>query len=155
MRRMFGKTLISITVITILMCVVSLSYASGSTGILLRNSKIIQSPVVNVGEDLGMEVVLEDVPVDTYQWYFNNTPIANANQKIYNIVDASVEDSGLYRVEAFDANGKMLVSMDVNARVIDPTVPKSGDRSMPVEIAGGILLMSCAALFMFCRRKAN
>ena len=40
-----------------------------------------QNAVVDAGEDLSMEVNIEGVEPASYQWYFENTPIAGANQK--------------------------------------------------------------------------
>ena len=69
-------------------------------------------------------------------------------------MNAKVENSGVYRMDAFDANGKMLVSMDISARVIDDNVPKSGDASMPVGVAiGGFVLAAAVLVLAFWRRK--
>lgn len=154
LKRIIGKALINIILITMILGMVTCASSAVSTTVILRVSKITQSAVVNVGEDLSMEVALDGCEPDTYQWYYQDAPIANANQKVYNIVDAELTDSGIYRMEAFDANGKMLVSMDINARVIDPNIPKSGDDSFPIEVAVGVLLMSCAVLFLVNRRRA-
>lgn len=155
MKRLFGR--ITICVLAIVLCASIAACAAGavSTTLILRASKVTQNAVINVGEDLSMEVLLEGAEPDAYQWYFNNEPISGSNQKIYNIVDASVADSGIYRLDAFDANGKMIVSMDINARVIDPEVPKSGDNSMPIEIAIGTFVLAGAALLLTNRRKAT
>ena len=51
-------------------------------------------------------------PPTSYQWYFEGVPIAGADQRVYNIVDATVEDAGVYRLDAFDGEGNMLLSMD-------------------------------------------
>lgn len=125
-----------------------------STSVLMRVSRMTQSAVANVGEDLTMEVNVGGVEPAAYQWYFGDQAIENANQKVYTIVDASVEDSGVYRMDAFDANGRMLVSMDISARVIDPDIPKAGDNSMTAGAA--VMLFAGAALvlaFTFRRRK--
>ena len=57
------------------------------------------------GEDLSMEVNVEGVSPTSYQWYFEGVPIAGADQRVYNIVDATVEDAGVYRLDAFDGGG--------------------------------------------------
>lgn len=154
MKRLFGR--ITICVLVLVLCAGIAAYAAGavSTTLILRASRVTQNAVINVGEDLSMEVLLEGAEPDAYQWYFNNEPISGSNQKVYNIIDASVADSGIYRLDAFDAAGKMIVSMDINARVIDPEVPKSGDNSMPIEIAIGTFVLAGAALLMVNRRKA-
>lgn len=126
-----------------------------STTLVMRVSHMTQNAVVDAGEDLSMEVNIDGVTPDSYQWYFNDAPIAGANQKVYNIVNAQVEDAGVYRMDAFDADGKLLVSMDVSARVIDGNVPKSGDSSLPVEAAAAAMGVAAAGLILTLRRKAT
>ena len=125
-----------------------------STTVVMRVSHMTQNAVVDAGEDLSMEVNIDGVVPASYQWYFEDEAIEGANQKVYNIVNAQVENSGVYRMEAFDAEGRMLVSMDISARVIGKSVPKSGDTSMPVGYAA--LLFGVATVVLaatLCRRK--
>ncbi|MGN0802103.1 MAG: immunoglobulin domain-containing protein [Candidatus Faecivicinus sp.] len=125
-----------------------------STTLVMRVSRMTQNAVVDAGEDLSMEVNIDGVAPASYQWYFNDVAIDGANQKVYSIVNAAVEDTGIYRMDAFDANGRMLVSMDISARVVDKTVPKSGDASLPVEIALGAMGIAAIALMAALRRRA-
>ena len=83
-----------------------------------------------------------------YQWYFEDEAIEGADQRVYNLVNAGLEDAGIYRLDAFDESGKMLLSMDVSVRVVDDRVPKSGDDSRPVAAAamGLIALAGFAAI---------
>ena len=126
-----------------------------STTVVMRVSKMTQNAVVNAGEDLSMEVNIDGVEPDSYQWYFQDEAISGANQKAYSIVNAQVEDSGVYRMDAFDANGRMLVSMDISARVIDNTIPQSGDGSMPVGIAAAAFMMAAGSMTLVLRRKVK
>ena len=124
-----------------------------STTVVMRVSHMTQNAVVDVGEDLSMEVNINGVDPSSYQWYFEDAPISGADQKVYSIVNAQVEDSGVYRMDAFDEIGKMLVSMDISARVIDNTVPKSGDASMPVGAAAAMFVAAAATLVLVFRRR--
>ena len=124
-----------------------------STTVLMRRSRMTQNAVVDVGEDLSIEVNIEGVNPSQYQWYFNDAPIEGANQKVYNIVNAQPEDTGVYRMDAFDEAGNMLVSMDITARVLDDTVPQSGDDSMPVAVAFAGLAVCGALLAALLRRR--
>lgn len=125
-----------------------------TTTVVMRVSHMTQNAVVDAGEDLSMEVSINGVTPASYQWYFNEAPIAGANQKVYSIVNASAEDTGVYRMDAFDAEGKLVVSMDIAARVIDDTVPKSGDHSMPLTTAWLAMGAAAVVLTVALRRKA-
>ena len=126
-----------------------------STTVVMRVSKMTQSAVVNAGEDLSMEVNIDGVEPASYQWYFEDTAISGATQKAYSIVNAQVENSGVYRMDAFDADGRMLVSMDISARVIDDAIPQSGDGSMPVGVAAAAFVMAAGSMTMVLRRKVK
>ena len=58
-------------------------------------------------------------------------------------------------MDAFDANGNMVVSMDISARVIDDTIPQSGDGSMPVGVAAAVFAMAAASLVLVMRRRVK
>ena len=124
-----------------------------ATTVLMRVSHMTRNAIVDVGEDLTIEISVDGVDPAAYQWYFNDTALEGADQKVYNLENAQVEDSGVYRMDAFDESGKLLVSVDVYARVIDNTVPKAGDASMPVGFAWGAMLACSALLIALLRRR--
>ena len=146
-------TLLLIALLTLGLC----ASAEGAirTTVVMRVSRMTQNAVVNAGEDLSIEVNIDGVNPDTYQWYFNDQPIQGANQKVLNILNAQPSDAGLYRLDAFDEDGAMLVSMDIAARVKDNAVPQSGDRSLPVGVALGGMAVCAAALVLLLRRRAT
>lgn len=152
--RMMRKLIAILAVAVLLLSAYALADGMISTTVVMRVSHMTQNAVVDVGEDLSMEVNIDGVEPFAYQWYYEGKAIDGANQKVYSIVNAKVEDSGVYRMDAFDEGGRMLVSMDISARVIDNTVPKSGDASMPVGYAViGLALASGVLLVAFRRRK--
>lgn len=106
------------------------------TYLTFRITTQTQSAIVDVGEDLQIEVGVEGVAPTHYQWYFEGTPILqNGNERVYNLVNAQMEDAGIYTLEAYTGSA-LALKVEVNVRVINPTViPASGDDSMPVEVA--------------------
>lgn len=155
MNRIKKSLVIILVVVMLLMSACALAEGVISTTVIMRVSRITQNAVVDVGEDLSMEVQIDGVEPAVYQWYFEDQAILGANQKVYSIINAQVENSGVYRMDAYDADGKMLVSMDISARVIDNSVPKAGDASMPVGIAVAGLALSASVLAFVLRRKVK
>ena len=86
---------------------------------------------------------------------YEGAPIAGATQKAYSIVNAQVENSGVYRMDAFDESGRMLVSMDISARVIGGGIPQSGDSSVPVGAAAAVFALAAGAFALLLRRRAR
>lgn len=138
-----------------LICVSGLAEGVISTTVVLRVSRMTQHAVVDAGEDLSIEVNVDGITPAYYQWYFNDEKLPDANQRMYNIVNAQLEDAGIYRLDAFDENGKMLLSMDMAARVIDDSVPKSGDNSLPVGIAFAALALALGVFVVMLRKRAT
>ncbi|MBQ3079715.1 MAG: immunoglobulin domain-containing protein [Clostridia bacterium] len=126
------------------------------TYLTFRVTNRTQSAIANVGEDLQIEVGVDGVEPTAWQWYFEGEKIENnADERIYNIVNAQMEDAGLYTMQAYQGD-KMVLKVDVNVRVIDTTfIPASGDDSFPVYgafIALGIA--SLMAVLAFRRRQS-
>lgn len=155
MNRLMKRILGLVAVLVLLVSACALAEGVISTTVVMRVSRMTQNAVVDVGEDLSMEVNIDGVVPASYQWFFEGQAIEGADQRVYNIVNAQVEDSGVYRMDAFDEEGDMVVSMDISARVIDNTVPKSGDNSMSMGIAAAIFAAAAAALLIVFRRRAE
>lgn len=153
MKRYIRQIAVLLAAVMLAMGVCAVAEGVISTTVVMRVSKMTQKAVVNVGEDLSLEINIEGVEPASYQWYFNDEAINGANQKVYSIVDAQVENSGVYRMDAFDADGRMLVSMDVSARVVDDTIPQSGDASLPVGVAAAAVVLGAGALALLLRRR--
>ena len=151
------RVIATVAAVLVVIVLLTSAFAEGriSTTVLMRVSRMTQNAVVNAGEDLSIEVAIDGAQPARYQWYFNDAPIEGANQKVYNIANAQPEHTGVYRLDAFDESGAMLVSMDVAARVIDDTVPKAGDGSMPVGIAFAGLALCGALLAVALRRRSR
>lgn len=154
MKRRFIKLAAALFAVMLFASALALAEGTISTTVLMRVSRMTQNAVVNAGEDLTIEVGIDGVAPESYQWYFNDVPIDGATQKVYNIVNAKPEDTGVYRLDAFDANGAMLVSMDVACRVLEDEVPQAGDGSLPVSFALGGMALCGALLAVLLKRRA-
>ena len=155
MNRYMKRIALVLAALMLLLGVCAVAEGMISTTVVMRVSKMTQNAVVNAGEDLSMEVNIDGVEPASYQWYFEDAAIPGATQKAYSIVNAQVENSGVYRMDAFDAEGRMLVSMDISARVIDATIPQSGDGSMPVGAAAAAFVMAAGSMTLVLRRKVK
>ena len=155
MNRVLGRLAALVVAIMLLASVCASGEGSISTTVVMRVSRMTQNAVVKAGEDLSIEVGIEGVEPAKYQWFFNDVPIDGANQKVFTIANARPEDTGVYRLDAFDANGKMLVSMDIAARVLEETVPQAGDSSMPVGVAFGAIALCGSMLVVLLRRRTR
>lgn len=152
MRKCFRKLAAALIAVMLIASACAIAEGTISTTVLMRVSRMTQNAVVKAGEDLSIEVNIDGADPASYQWYFNDAPIDGANQKVYNIVNAQPEHTGVYRLDAFDGDGKMVVSMDVSARVLEDEVPQAGDGSLPVGAAmAGIA--ACGALLLVLLRK--
>lgn len=151
-----GRKWIALLLAALMLAVLAGALAEGiSTTVVMRVSRMTRSAIVNVGEDLSLEVNVDGVVPASYQWYFEDIAIPGANQRVYNIVNAQVEDSGVYRLEAFGDDGRMLVSMEISARVIDNTIPKSGDASLPVWVVCATFALAAGGMALTLRRRGR
>lgn len=101
-----------------------------SANVVMKVSRTAQDSIINEGEDLLIDVVLEGIEPASYVWYFEDEVIPGAVFRSYTIASATVLDAGTYRIEAFGEDGGMLVSMEFSVRVIEKALPKSGDNTM-------------------------
>lgn len=155
MNRVLGRLAALLLAIMLLASVCACGEGPIATTVVMRVSRMTQNAVIKAGEDLSIEVGIDGVEPAQYQWYFNDVPIEGANQRVYNIVNAQPENTGVYRMDAFDENGKMLVSMDIAARVLEDTVPQAGDGSMPVGVAFAAIALCGGLLVILMRRRAR
>ena len=154
MRNRWMKLAVVLIAIMLIASACAIAEGTISTTVLMRVSRMTQNAVVKSGEDLSIEVNIDGVTPASYQWYFNDAPIDGANQKVYNIVNAQPEHTGVYRLDAFDENGAMVVSMDVSARVLEDEVPQAGDGSLPVGAAMAGIAVCGVLLVVLLRRRA-
>lgn len=154
MRTRVGFKVIGLILITIFIlgCAAAESGAI-RTYLTFRITTRTQSAIVDVGEDLQIEVGVEGVTPTRYQWYFEDAPLADGTERVYNLVNAQTADAGIYTMEAY-AGDKLAVRVDVNVRVIDKTdLPATGDDSLPVEIAVFGLAAAALALTAIALKK--
>ena len=125
-----------------------------SASVVMKVSRTAQDSVVNVGEDLTIDVDIEGVEPAMCRWFFEDELIEGAGSSVLSIGSASLEDAGAYRMEAYDAEGAMLVSMEFAVRVVDKALPKSGDDTLGAgAVAGGMTLCAAGLTALMVRRR--
>ena len=139
MRKRWMKLAVVMVAIMLAASVCAIAEGTISTTVLMRVSRMTQNAVVKAGEDLSIEVSIDGAAPASYQWYFNDAPIDGADQKVYNIVNAQPEHTGVYRMDAFDENGAMVVSMDVAMPTGRDSSPAWGTSSSSTRAATSML----------------
>ena len=144
---------VALVVLAMLVTVAGSAYAM-SANVVMKVSRTAQDSVVNAGEDLTIDVRLDGVEAAKYRWYFEDALIEGAESRVYTVRRAGIEDAGIYRMEAFSADGAMLASMEFAVRVIDDALPQAGDRTLsPIAVTG---IMGASAVVLcgaIMRRK--
>lgn len=127
----------------IMLAVVAVTVAGAahaiSANVVMKVSRTAQDSIINEGEDLSIDVNFEGIEPASYRWFFGEDAISGANYSCHTIAAATPADAGTYRVEAFDAEGGMLVSMDFSVRVVEKEMPRSGDDTLDAGIVAGIM----------------
>lgn len=146
MKKWFAHFAMALLLTTVLMTACMGAAQALNASVVMKVSRTAQDPVVNAGEDLTIDVALEGVTPAAYRWYFNDAALAGADQRAYTLFSAQIEDAGLYRVEAFDETGKMLVSMEFTVRVVEKALPKAGDDTLSVAPVAGAMGLAAAGM---------
>lgn len=121
-----------------------------SASVAMKVSRNAQDSVVNVGEDLLIDVAVDGIIPESYAWYFEGAPIQGAASRALQLYSVTPEDAGLYRVDAFDASGKMVVSIEFTVRVVEEALPQSGDGTLALGSAAGLGSLLAAGLGTVC-----
>ena len=141
-------------VIAVLIAATGCAYAM-SANVVMKVSRTAQDSVINVGEDLTIDVRLDGVSPARYMWYFENQLIEGADDRVYTITRAAVEDAGMYRMDAYGEDGSMLASMEFAVRVIEEKLPQAGDDTLGIGVIVGIMGASAAVMGAAIKRSRN
>lgn len=146
------KWLLAVCLMTAL-CVRPVSAESMiSASVQVRASRNVYDSVIRAGEDVDMTVDVAGFVPAVCQWYFADMPIDGENAAALHIDSAEVMDTGVYRMDALDEEGRVRLSVDVALRVVDQSIPRTGDSRIPqnalrvaVASAASVLLGSSAS----------
>jgi len=134
----------------IMLAVMSVTIAGAahaiSANVVMKVSRTAQDSIINEGEDLSIDVNFEGIDPASYRWFFDDVAINGAIYSCHTIASATPADAGTYRVEAFDAEGGMLVSMDFSVRVVEKEMPKSGDGTIDAGVIAGIMVAAAMTI---------
>lgn len=138
------KTILAILLLLSMLCAAACAEGMITASVQVRASRSVYDSVIRTGEDIDMSVSIDGFTPTLCQWYFEDAPIEGANETTLHIESADTADTGMYRMDAMDADGKIRVSVDVAIRVVDYTIPKTGDpRASRIPL---MLLTGAAAL---------
>ena len=140
------RTAVAAVLMVVMLAICTNGALALSADVVMKVSRSAQDSIVNAGEDLTIDLVVDGVAPASYLWYFQDEPIPGANYAMYSIVSATPADAGIYRVDAFDAEGSMLLSMEFNVRVVENVLPKSGDATLDAWLL--LTVMGAAGLTM-------
>ena len=153
MSRMFGRIAVVVLLIALMLVVPANAARALSAGAVMTVSRTTQDSVIDEGDNFTIDVQTDGVEPARYIWYFNGELIEGAESSVYGITAATREDAGVYRVEAYSEEGKMLVIMEFDLRVIDKALPKSGDDTLGIVPVISVMTLSAAALAAVIRRR--
>lgn len=154
MARRISRIAAAVCMIVMLLAVTAGSASALSASVVMRVSRTAQDSVVNLGEDLTIDVTLEGVDPAMYRWYFEDQLISGEENRTLGIGAATMDDAGRYRLEAYAADGSMLASMEFNVRVVDDTLPRSGDDTLSVgAVAAAMALLAGVMTILIVRRR--
>lgn len=150
MNKRFAR--IAVIVIALLIAAAGCAYAL-SANVVMKVSRTAQDSVINVGEDLTIDIALDGVEPARYMWYFEDELIDGADDKAYTIIRATVDDAGMYRMDAYGDDGAMLVSMEFAVRVIEEKLPQAGDNTLGIGAVAGIMGAAATAMGVAIKRS--
>ena len=144
MSRKFGR--IAVVIFMAVMLLIPVAAQALSAGAVMTVSRTAQDAVVDEGDNFTIDVQIDGVEPALYRWYFNDEPIPDNSGRVYSIISAEPGDAGMYRVEAFADDGRMLMTMEFDLRVIDKALPKSGDGTLDAGTVAAVMTAGMAAL---------
>lgn len=154
----FRRALVALAVLAILSSLGAGAAHALTATVVMKVSRTAQDSIINEGEDLSIDVQIEGVSPSSYVWYFNDAAIRGAGERVFSIDAATPADAGIYRMEAYDGAGGMLLSMDFSVRVVERAMPKSGDGTvdaLPIALLMAGLTAAMGAAFYIRRRRAG
>ena len=140
-------------VLMLIMSVAAAAEGAISAAVQITASRNVCDSVIRVGEDVDMTVLIEGFVPTACQWYREGEMVPGGNQTTLHIDSAEVGDTGLYRMDAMDESGSVRVSADVALRVVDYTIPQTGDTRVAMPIIVGWMGLAAAVAIKILRKK--
>lgn len=146
-----GRKMLAATLLLVCLGHAALAEAPLGATVNVRATRDVRDSVIRAGEDVDLLVTLTGFSPEICQWYREGEALEGENQASLHLEDAAVSDTGVYRMDALDADGRVRVSVDVALRVVDDQLPQTGDSALPAAVP--ITVMSVAALAALMLRK--
>ena len=152
-----GLKLLAATLLLVCLGHAAVAEAPIGATVNVRATRDVRDSVIRAGEDVDLLVTLTGFSLEICQWYREGEALAGENMASLHLEDAEVSDTGVYRMDALDADGRVRVSVDVALRVVDDRLPQTGDGALPAAVpmtAMGVGA-SAALILMQKRRRAR
>lgn len=146
-----GRKMLAATLLLVCMSHAALAEAPVGATVNVRATRDVRDSVIRAGEDVDLLVTMTGFSPEICQWYREGEVLEGENLASLRLEDAEVSDTGVYRMDALDADGRVRVSVDVALRVVDDRLPQTRDSALPAAVP--ITAMGVATLAALLLRK--
>lgn len=136
------------------LCGTAAAEASVSATVNVRASRDVRDSVIRAGEDVDLLVTLSGFEPATCLWYREGERIEGETRTAMRIPSAQTSDTGVYRMDALDGDGRVRVSVEVSLRVVDAKIPQTGDSALPMGVPLAAMgVGGCAAALLTVKKR--
>ncbi|XP_067317300.1 carcinoembryonic antigen-related cell adhesion molecule 5-like [Anolis sagrei] len=107
---------------------------------------IVQSGDFTLRSNVSLVCSADSNPAPQFRWFFNNSE-TKETKPTYNIISATLEDTGVYRCQAFNPKTNITISVNVTMQIKKPD-DTGGDTGLSGGAIAGIVIGCLAAVIL-------
>ncbi|XP_067317346.1 carcinoembryonic antigen-related cell adhesion molecule 5-like isoform X2 [Anolis sagrei] len=111
-----------------------------------NNAKIVQSGDFTLRSNVSLLCSADSNPTPQFRWFFNNSE-TKETKPTYSIISATLEDTGVYRCQAFNPTTNTTASANVTMQIKKPD-DTGGDTGLSGGAIAGIVIGCLAAVIL-------